>query len=348
MQAQFTEQSRRAICNAQTEVREAGATVVEPEHLLLAILRDKHSGVWKTLREKKCPPRALVKEVCDALDAQPVYSIWDEATLNEATAEMIPLSSGARTVLDAAVEVARRSRRRYVGPDHLLTGLILHPSPLLTAIWARHGVSATPPEPTMDFAPVPHESNYIPPEEFRDLTTWARFTDAAQRAVAHAQNDANRSGFNAIPPLFLLSGVLQDAETVVTDALQQCNVERNSLRETLIDRFPSGPGFHPGEPVTLDADSLAAVEEARRVAATWGDRHIGTEHLFLGLLADRGESGELLRASGVATANFLDGLRYVNRGKRAEGGKGENAATNLLWWLLIVAAILVVLYLSRQ
>ncbi|MBC8134732.1 MAG: hypothetical protein H8F28_02460, partial [Fibrella sp.] len=305
MQIQFTEQSRRAIRYAQIEASESGSNCVEPEHLLLAILRDDHSEARVELREQGCSPGAVCEEVATFLDAQAM----DCGREKETPPDRIALSLRGRAILETAAEVATRFGRRFVGPEHILMALVLKPTPLLALIWERNNVSVTFPSP--DQFNTQLGSNRHERDEILSLSAdielaWGRYTDAAKLAVAHAQSEAMRSGFNEIPPLFLLSGVLQESETVVTDALKRCGVDRNTLREALIDVLPTGPGFDSAQEMVFDPGARTVVFEAQRIAETLSDRHIGTEHLFLGLLADRTGTGDVLRVNHLATANFLE------------------------------------------
>lgn len=317
---------------------------MEPEHLLLAIFHDEHSNARIALRERECPQRAITDAVVSVLESRPVR----REAVSDSASPRIELSPHSRMVLDRATEIARRGKRYFVGPEHILEALIAYPTPDLAAIWIRHNVTPSQHAPEAPAAPFFSGADHQRSQQLDTLSDWAKYTDAAQNAIAHAQSEATRSGFNDIPALFLLSGVLQESETVVTDALKKCGVERDALREALIDLLPTGLGFDTEAPITLDVDALAVADEARRISGALGDRHIGTEHLFLGLLSDRGSAGDLLRGSGAVTANFLDALRYVRRGKVAEAGNSQNPLANLLWWMLFVAAVLALLYFARQ
>src|SRR5260370_19025164 len=109
----YTEKARRVIFFARYEASQFGATAIEPEHLLLGLMRED-----KTLT-KRLFPRAQVS----------IESVRREvegrARLREriSTSELL-LAPETKRVLAHAHEESDRLQHRHIGTEHLLLGLL--------------------------------------------------------------------------------------------------------------------------------------------------------------------------------------------------------------------------------
>jgi ATP-dependent Clp protease ATP-binding subunit ClpA len=165
-----------------------------------------------------------------------------------------------------------------------------------------------------------------------------RFTKAARSAVIQAQEDARALGHHTILPEHLLLGVLSDEHDRAAAAVRSLGLEREglmrevramgtsdaeALRAIGVDldavRRHAEETFGPGaldrprrrrrgwlrsrllsEHVPFTDASKAALEQSLREALALRHRYIGSEHLVLGLLAQRhGGVPDLLRRSQV-------------------------------------------------
>ena len=162
-----------------------------------------------------------------------------------------------------------------------------------------------------------------------------RFTVAARSVVVHAREHAVRSGHHEIGAEDLLLGVLDDVDGVparvlaqlglgdpatlaATDdkpelrdaeALRSIGIDLDAVRRRAEESFGPGalernrrqrPGLFgrrtAGGHLPLSREAKASLEQAVRAATTARHRYLGTEHLFLGLLAT--EEGTALRVLG--------------------------------------------------
>ncbi|MCL2403083.1 MAG: ATP-dependent Clp protease ATP-binding subunit [Coriobacteriia bacterium] len=108
----FTEPAKRAIAASQEEARALGQNYVGTEHLLLGLISD--SGVVvDALHELEVTPedvRIMVERMVETSD--------------DAPAENLTFSTYARRVLEHSMREAVRFGHNYVGPEHLLLGII--------------------------------------------------------------------------------------------------------------------------------------------------------------------------------------------------------------------------------
>lgn len=166
-----------------------------------------------------------------------------------------------------------------------------------------------------------------------------RFTAAARSAVAGAQEHALTAGHAQIGTEDLLSAVLADADQIPARVLQQLGVADATTRLVAEESFDDadaaalgalgidldavrrraeesfGPGAfdrrrrqRPGlfgrrsgpSHIPFSAEAKASLELALREAVAEGHRHLGSEHVFLGLLAtEQGTALRMLQRLGV-------------------------------------------------
>ena len=111
----YTEKARRVIFFARYEVSEFGAKSIEPEHLLLGLLREDKSLVTRFL-----PARVSIEMIREQVES---YMTKGEKI---STSVEIPLSQMSKDVLKYAHEESENLQHRHIGTEHLLLGLLRH------------------------------------------------------------------------------------------------------------------------------------------------------------------------------------------------------------------------------
>lgn len=126
---------------------------------------------------------------------------------------------------------------------------------------------------------------------------WAfeRFTRRARRIVALAQEEAAELGHGRVGTEHLLLGLVRAEDEAVAPVLADAGITLERLRE-LVGALDPGPRRRS----PFSRAAKRALEQSLREAQALGDRFIGTEHVFLGLLADeRAGSLALVRELGA-------------------------------------------------
>src|ERR1700676_5261416 len=135
------------------------------------------------------------------------------------------------------------------------------------------------------------------------------FTESAKRALAFAQEEAQRAHHAYIGTEHLLLGLLREEKCLAVEALLGIGVETDTVRsriEAVLDRNQSIK-IQQILPTSRVKEVLEiASTEARRAALSW----VGTEHILLGLLVEgKGIAAQILGDLGVN----LDAVReYLN------------------------------------
>ncbi len=111
----FTEKARRVVIHAQDEARRMGHNFVGTEHLLLGLIRESNSLPAKILQSIGLDLETVRAEVLKATGRGPAIAPNEEVTFTP---------RAKKVVLELAGEEARALNQNYIGPEHLLLGLI--------------------------------------------------------------------------------------------------------------------------------------------------------------------------------------------------------------------------------
>src|ERR1700733_12738220 len=115
---------------------------------------------------------------------------------------------------------------------------------------------------------------------------YERFTDRARKMMALANQEAWRLGHQQIATEHILLGLVKEGSGVGANVIKSFNVDLRRVRsevEKQIERRPmvAGAGKLPQTPIAKKVTEFA-IEEAR----TLEHKHVGTEHMLLGLLKE--------------------------------------------------------------
>ncbi|MBW3623624.1 MAG: carboxylating nicotinate-nucleotide diphosphorylase [Armatimonadetes bacterium] len=129
MWQRFTERTRRVIFFAQEEAARLGRNYVGTEHVLLGLLRENDTEAMQVLERLGVSPTRLRKDFESQL-------MRGDGRLGQ---EM-QLTPRCKRVIDLAYEEARTLACNFIGPEHLLLGLIRESESLAGKVLAQFGV----------------------------------------------------------------------------------------------------------------------------------------------------------------------------------------------------------------
>ena len=122
----YTESARRALFFARYESSELGSLSIEPEHLLLGLLRDKRAI------------STLVPVSLEGLKEEIEKSVAFREKIS--TSVEIPFSEPAKQVLQFAAEEADGLHHTHLGTEHMLLGLLREEQSAAARALAARGV----------------------------------------------------------------------------------------------------------------------------------------------------------------------------------------------------------------
>jgi ATP-dependent Clp protease ATP-binding subunit ClpC len=122
----YTESARRALFFSRYEASQLGSISIDPEHLLLGLLRDSRALSALT----RVSPEGLRQEIEKAVVFKEKLS----------TSVEIPFTDASKRVLQFAAEEADGLRHQHIGTEHLLLGLLREEHSAAAAALVAHGV----------------------------------------------------------------------------------------------------------------------------------------------------------------------------------------------------------------
>ncbi len=141
-----------------------------------------------------------------------------------------------------------------------------------------------------------------------------KFTDRARRVMALANQEAQRFNHEYIGTEHILLGLVKIGEGIGPNVIRNFDIDIRKVRLEVEKLVRSGPstvtiGRLPQTPRTQKVIELS-INEAREL----GDSHVGTEHLLLGLLAERdGVASQVLLNLGMGLDETREEIRNMTR-----------------------------------
>ena len=113
-----------------------------------------------------------------------------------------------------------------------------------------------------------------------------RYTEKARRVIFFARYEASQFGDVAIEPEYLLLGLLREDERLLRWLFPSGAVSSDSIRKQVEARKPPGEKVPTSVELPLSPQSKRVLAYAHEESDMLNDRHIGTEHLIVGLLRE--------------------------------------------------------------
>lgn len=124
----YTERARRVIFMARIEASQFGSRTIEPEHMLLGLLREDPNFINRFKGEGSV--QAIRDELAGGL---PVLERTDMA-------KDLPLSAESKWILAHAAEEAERLNHRHIGTEHLLLAMLRIEKSAAAQTLRNHGI----------------------------------------------------------------------------------------------------------------------------------------------------------------------------------------------------------------
>jgi ATP-dependent Clp protease ATP-binding subunit ClpA len=143
-----------------------------------------------------------------------------------------------------------------------------------------------------------------------------RYTEKARRVIFFARYEASQYGSLYIETEHLLLGLLREDRALATHFLGEVNAEEG-IRAEIERHITPRERISTSVEVPLAGESKMALNLAGQEADRLGHRHIGTEHLLLGILrVDDSLACKILEARGVKIATLREQMAKVSGAER--------------------------------
>jgi ATP-dependent Clp protease ATP-binding subunit ClpB len=150
-----------------------------------------------------------------------------------------------------------------------------------------------------------------------------RFTLKAQEALASTQKLAQERGHAQIEPEHLIAALLDQEGGLAVPILERVGVSHIALRAELEKRLEYFSTAHGATQIGLARETQQALEAAQAEADKMGDAYVSTEHVLMGLAANEGWLGELLKRYGVTRDGIFQVLKDIRGSQKAEDPNAE-------------------------
>jgi ATP-dependent Clp protease ATP-binding subunit ClpC len=155
-----------------------------------------------------------------------------------------------------------------------------------------------------------------------------RFTERAQEAAQRAVKIIQRYSHNQVDTEHILLALIEQPEGVISQILQQLNVDSQSLTERLDYVLRTSPkanifGGGTGQ-IFITPRVKRIIDLANEEANRLHDEYISTEHLFLAILSERSTpAARLLEGAGVTRDRVYDAVQQIRGGQRVTDPQAE-------------------------
>ena len=158
---------------------------------------------------------------------------------------------------------------------------------------------------------------------------FARYTNKAQQAVLKAQASAAERHHNAIEPLHLLLGLMEQDEGLAPRVIQKIGAQPSALRRELEAELGKLPHTaQPAASLPIGRASLDVFARAEAEAGKMRDEYTSIEHLLLALSQDK-TTGAILGRNGIAYDDILEALQSIRGSQRVTGQDPESTYESL-------------------
>ncbi|MCG2623563.1 ATP-dependent chaperone ClpB [Arthrobacter sp. I2-34] len=154
----------------------------------------------------------------------------------------------------------------------------------------------------------------------------AKFTTKSQEALSAAAMNASTAGNPQIEPAHLLKALMDQRDGVAVALLKAAGAAPDAVSvqaSSAIKALPSSSGSSVAQAQSSRA-FLKVISVAQAEAEKLGDSFVSTEHLLLGLSADSGPVGGILRDAGASHEALLAALPGVRGDRKVSNADPEN------------------------
>lgn len=177
----------------------------------------------------------------------------------------------------------------------------------------------------------------------RPLMNGYNFTERVRKVLAGARNEANALRHEYVGTEHVLLALMAEGEGLGSTVIENLGGNGHGLRERLMEVVRAGPiEYSPRPDLPYTSRAKKVLELAMSEARQLDHSYVGTEHLLLGLLAERkGIAAQVLNDSGITLDNARqETLRILGSDERPPrnrpGDSTAVAAKNEMWGMRTV------------
>jgi uncharacterized protein YbbC (DUF1343 family) len=151
-----------------------------------------------------------------------------------------------------------------------------------------------------------------------------RYTEKSRRVIFFARYEASQAGAESIEPEHFLLGIAREEKSLLAQFLPKGKGAVELLRSMIEQHFPERERIPTSVELPLAPESKRVLHYAHEESDRLQDRHIGTEHLLLGLMREeRSIAAQVLDGLGVRLDNVRESLAHAAGSRQSLDAQGR-------------------------
>ncbi|MCL5736522.1 MAG: ATP-dependent chaperone ClpB [Actinobacteria bacterium] len=156
-----------------------------------------------------------------------------------------------------------------------------------------------------------------------------RFTLKAQEALAASQKLAQERGHAQIEPEHLAAALIDQEGGLAVPIFERIGASHAAVRAELEKRLEHFSTVHGATQIGLTRETQEALDAAQSEADKMKDAYVSSEHVLMGLAANKGYLGDLFRRYGMTRDAIFQVLKDIRGSQRAEDANAEEKYQSL-------------------
>jgi len=154
-----------------------------------------------------------------------------------------------------------------------------------------------------------------------------KFTALVRKAVINAQNDALAADHQKLTAIHVLSALLADDNVMTRTLIGRAGGDMGALQAGLKKALAAMPAVtgSGADQMQLDMELARIMQAAEAESKTLKDSFLAVDALLIAMAKSKGETGKLLRDSGVDAESLARAVAEVRKGRTADSDMAEEA-----------------------
>lgn len=293
----FTEKAINAITEAQTQAKEMSNVLVQPEHLLLAIINQSKGIPLKLFRMYGI----TLENVKQDVETRLRFEKSDKQNKNSNFSEEF------KKILKDTLDLASKSGNSYVLFEHLFIAVITDNSTYSPRILEKYkfdiknAVDILTKIVQKKTKKMSHpEIEEVKDAEVSELNTDSLFEDENSSAILKkALEKLSTSNYETLGTEQILSAILESNNTEISKILESKGINSEKFESKLSEQNSRKAEFN-GEEIVFTKSAFNAMNLASQIAKELGSPIITPEHFVLGILGSKsGIAYEILKGISI-------------------------------------------------
>ncbi|MCD7780286.1 MAG: hypothetical protein LUH05_06395 [Candidatus Gastranaerophilales bacterium] len=281
----FTEKAIEVVKSAQIYAIEFNHEKIYPEHLLLALLDDSNSIVFKTFSVYKIEIKELKQDIENLLNKRAVVK----------PVEFVSFSESSKDIFIRTLDIAKKLGNSYVKPEHIFLAVWDYPKLELTNVLKSKGID-TEKMKAMFFSILCSNK----PKKIRhpEIIEKRRRNDKNDSIISMIENSDSAKIFDrAIAKLSasnyeilgteqIMQSILEDSDSNLAKSLAEFGVTAETFSSKL-NEVSSRKAEFGDRQIIFTPNALKAIMQALDIVREEGNASILPEHIILGILKSK-------------------------------------------------------------